>query len=102
MSDPTEREELESLLASPGWHRLMSYAKRSYAGDAYALRIKQAIKHALDTQKDVSAAVQVVDAESTAIDALVSWPVMRVRDLLMQEQQREAVNHPHPSRRGGL
>jgi hypothetical protein len=96
----TERDDWESLLGSPGWLRFLAYAKAQYAGETYARRIKSAITHALEHKLDVSAAVQVVDAESNAVNALVSYPAMRIKELLHAEAQRSA--EPPISRRGVL
>lgn len=102
MSETGEREDLESLLSNPGWLRLMAYARKTYAGDSYAKRIKAAIASAIAAKADVNAAVQAVDAESNAVNDVLSWPGERAKQLLALEDQRQRELQPQLSRRGNL
>lgn len=100
MSEPQEREELEALMTTPGWLRLLAYARATWGGDGYAQRIKLAIRTAQDRQQNVAEAVQRVDAANDEVNAILTWPKLRVQQLL----QKEAHGQPLAtmSRRGGL
>jgi hypothetical protein len=102
MSDPQERENLEALLASPAWHQLLRRAKAQWAGDGYGRAIKQAIAQALAEQRDVATAVQMVDAQSNAVNEFMSWPQERIKQLEQLELERKALLEPPLSRRGNL
>ena len=98
MSDPREREDLEALLASPGWLRLLEYARQQWTvGNPQ--KIKLAIKDATASNQNVAEAVQRVDAANDEVNAILSWPKQRVQSLLTYET---ANTWSALSRRGGL
>lgn len=97
MSDEREREELEELLKTPGWRRLVDYARRTWAGDGYAQKLKLAINDAKAAGTNVAEAVERVDASNEAINAVLSWPAGRVQALERQETRRSL---PFLNRRG--
>jgi hypothetical protein len=101
MSEPNEREDLESLLKAPGWLRLIQHSRKEWAGDGYAAKIKLAIKDAMEKNQNVAEAVQRVDAANDQINAVLSWPKDRVATLLSQETQRSS-SMTTMNRRGGL
>jgi ABC-type Fe2+-enterobactin transport system substrate-binding protein len=101
MSEPNEREDLESLLKAPGWLRLINHSRKEWAGDGYAAKIKLAIRHATEKNENVAEAVQRVDAANDEVNAVLSWPKDRVQTLLTQEAQRQS-SLVTLSRRGGL
>lgn len=100
MSEPTDREDLEQLVTSPGWLRLMAFAKKQWGPEGYGVRVKQAIAHAIAQKDDIAHAVQRVDAANDEINRLLSWPQERIRELLAQEQVRKQQLDPPLSRRG--
>jgi hypothetical protein len=102
MSEPTEREDLEQLLTSPGWLRFTDYAKREWGPVGYGRKLKQAVSQAIEHKQDAAVAVQRVDAVNDEINALLSYPNHRINELLALEAQRKQAQEPPLSRRGTL
>jgi hypothetical protein len=86
MSETREREELETLLMSPGWLRLLTYVRQAWKDD-YPQKIKMAIRDATEKNQNVAEAVLRVDAANDEVNAVMSWPKQRVQQLLAQEQR---------------
>jgi hypothetical protein len=76
----TERDDLDALLKTPGWLRLLERARKDWT-EGYPAKIKLAITKAQQERSDVSAAVAAVDAASDAVNAVLSWPADRVKQL---------------------
>ena len=91
----TELDDWETLLTHPGYLRLLTYARQEWA-DGFNAKIKLAIVNARTQQRDVAVAVETIDAQNDAINALLSVPQMRIQQLLTKQAE------PDPSRRGGL
>jgi hypothetical protein len=102
MSEPTEREDYEQLVTSPGWLRFAEFAKKQWGPVGYGQRLKQAIADAKRAGIDLSEAVARVDAASDAVNELLTWPKTRAADLLSQEANRKRETEPPLSRRGTL
>lgn len=100
MSEPTEREDLEQLLTSPGWLRVTERAKKEWGPVGYGVKLKQAVLHATLSKEDAAEAVRRVDAASDAMNAFLSWPQTRIHELMALEAQRK--QEPSLSRRGTL
>jgi hypothetical protein len=77
---PDEREDLEALLASPGWIRFHDYVKAQWAV-GYPARIKMAIKDAQEKNTNVAEAVHRIDAANDEVNAMLSWPKQRLQSL---------------------
>ena len=104
MPDSTELEDYAALLKSPGWLRLMQFARTQWGpdGGGYARQIKQAISTALEKSQNVGEAVARVDAQSDAINQLISYPKTRVQQLEQLDAKHLAAQRGDPSRRGSL
>ena len=99
MSDEREAEDLDNLVKSPGWQRVLAYAKQEWV-TTYPVKIKQAIQQARAARESADAAVQAVDAGNDAVNALMSWPGSRLNALTSFSAATDAAKSP--SRRGGL
>jgi hypothetical protein len=82
-----EREDLDALVKSPGWLRLLERARKEWT-EGYPAKIKLAIATAQHDRTDVASAVASVDVASDAINALLSWPSDRVRQLTAMKDER--------------
>jgi hypothetical protein len=102
MSEPTEREDLEQLLVSAGWLRLLDHIKTQWGSAAFARRIKHAITDAMEKHEDPAQAALRVNAQHDAINALLLYPQERVSMLLGHEAVRKKEQEPTMSRRGTL
>lgn len=91
----SELEDWETLLTHPGYLRLLHRAKAEWA-DGLPQKLKQTIAMARKENRDVAHAIECVDAQNDAINALLSVPGMRISQLLTVPPA------PDPSRRGGL
>jgi len=89
---------LEGLLTHPGFLMFREYARQQWGGDGYGRRVKVAIATAKERHEDIAAAVAAVDAAQTEINALVSWPMERAKQLRMMVEAEHAVSGS--SRRG--
>lgn len=98
MSDAREREDLEALVASPGWLRLLEHARLAWTVN-YPQKIKLAIMDATEKGQNVAEAVLRINAANDEVNAILSWPKQRVQSLLSQEAAR---SHSTVDRRGGL
>ena len=100
MTDEREQEDLDNLVKSPGWQRVVAQARLEWV-TSYPVKIKQAIAQARQAHESSDAAVQAVDAANDAINALVSWPQSRLNALkgFSEAIVRQASD---PARRGGL
>jgi hypothetical protein len=102
MSEPTEREDWESLLGGPGWLRFQQFAKEQWGPAALGRRMKLAVLKAQESKTDPAVAVLMVDAAQDAVSELLSYPKSRIQDLLAMEDRRKAALDPPVSRRGLL
>lgn len=78
--DTTEHADLENLLKSPGWLRVLERAREEWK-DGYPAKIKLAIQEARDKGEDVASAVVKVDYASDEINRLLSWPKERLAQM---------------------
>jgi hypothetical protein len=81
MSD-TEKDDLESLLASPGWARLKAYAQAEYG--------PQIIMRVATEENDAAALLKLRQATAIngAIDVLLDYPGRRLKELAPVEDAR--------------
>lgn len=100
MSEPSEREDLEQMQSSPGWLRFQQHVRKSWGPEGYGLRLKRAVTEAKAAGQDQADAVARVDAQSDAVNEVLSWPKERARQLANQETQRR--QEPSLSRGGSL
>lgn len=82
-----EIEHLEQLVKHPGWLLLLARARKEVGGTGYALRIKQAIAKAQADKTDIAMAVQMVDAATDAVNAILSWPESELKRLVPAEPE---------------
>lgn len=80
MTDQNEKADLEQLLASGGWLRLVERARVDWK-DGYPAKIKLAISDARQKNADIAAAVGAVDYASDEINRLLSWPRERLAQI---------------------
>lgn len=81
-----ELEELEELLADPGWLRFIAFVEAQWGPGAYRQRVQQAIQH-----QDSHVEVVKVDAEARAVERAVGWPRERVRALRAKTEKTSTV-----------
>lgn len=84
MSDiGVEVEDLEALLASPGWARLVQFANREWSSEQYRLRVQRALDTIPSPDKAGEAAVLIMRLEDTAkaVDNMLAWPAFRLSQL---------------------
>ena len=93
----TETEEIASLLTHPGYLRLLERARAEWVV-GYPGKVKLAVQKALEGEKDVGAFVLAVDAACDAVNAMLSWPEHRRREL--EAQASKAAQPPSLSRSG--
>lgn len=76
-----EQEHLEQLIKHPGWLRFLEYAKYTWGPAGYGRQLKLAVVKAQLDKADVSAAVAAVDKANDEVNALLTWPVSRLKAL---------------------
>ena len=94
-----EKADLEGLVLSPGWLRLLEYARVEWR-ENYPAKMKLARMNAKKDGEDAGVAMDRVDAAADAVNALLSWPKERLAGM----QARHVRDHAEPSmsRRGTL
>ena len=90
-----EKAELEALVTSPGWLRVLEHARQEWKED-YPAKVKLAMQGA-----DPGIAWNRVDAASDAVNALLTWPKERLR-VMAERQAREAEPFSVSRRGAGL
>lgn len=91
----SEATELEDLMKSPGWLRVLQRARQEWGPKAYA----QMLEHAIDAT-DPSGEMRSLKRAQHAVDAILSWPDSRHKELMKQDAtERQPEDH---SRRGPL
>lgn len=93
----TEREDLDNLLKSPGWQRVVTWANADLS--AKLTSHTEAAASELDDVQALSRLRQVIAAKR-AVELVLAWPEARLKDLTVQAAAAERV--PALSRRGGL
>jgi hypothetical protein len=91
----TERDDLDNLLKSNGWLRFLAQCKKEWGPTPYAARLEQAV-----TGEDAHARLQALIASHRAINALLTWPSERIKQL-DEKVARESMP-PMLSRGGSL
>lgn len=86
----TEKDDLESLVASPGWARLKAYAQAEYG--------PQIIMRVAAEPDDAAALLKLRQATAIngAISVLLDYPARRLRDMQPETDTRQ------PYARGGV
>ncbi len=81
-----EREDLDALTKSPGWHRLVSWATNDMAQ-----RLAQHTESAANLTDDLAALNQLrqVIAAKRAVDVMLQWPTTRLKELHAQAAGEE-------------
>ena len=94
MTDASEKEDLQALIASAGWGRFLDRMKADWSGAAYDQKLAQA----LDVTDDQQAAGRARQIQVTRreLNKLLMWPQERIADV------DRLVTAPTLSRRGGL
>lgn len=97
MTHDQEREDLDALVKSPGWHRVKAWAKHDLAQN-----MTQATEAAADLTDDVVALgrLRQVIAAKKAVEMALNWPEERLAKLVSDAAGQE--REPSYSRRGGL
>ena len=97
MTNDQEREDLDALVKSPGWHRI-----KQWAASDMAAHMAQATEQAANVADDALALnkLRQVIASKRAVEMALNWPEDRLRQLtsMAAQQEREQTY----SRRGGL
>ncbi len=69
-----EREDLEALLATPGWTRFLRFVQKEWlTGRGYRARMRAAL--------GVTDGPQFVEMTATEIEKLLTWPGERLKQL---------------------
>ena len=79
-----ELEELEELLADPGWARVEAHALREWGPEAYRRRMGQLLA-GLPAETDPRSYVLQVEASAREVERLIAWPRERVAKLRGQQ-----------------
>jgi hypothetical protein len=90
VSDTNELEDLEALLASPGWGRLVAFANLEWSSEQYRSRVQQALKTISAPDKANDAAILIMRLEDTAkaVDNVLAWPQFRIQQLKLAGGRR--------------
>ena len=90
--DNSELEDLEALLASPGWARLVGFVNREWSSEQYRARVQQALNTISAPDKANDAAVLIMRLEDTAkaVDNVLAWPGFRIQQLKLAGGRRGA------------
>lgn len=91
----TELEELESLLASPGWRNFLRYSQADWGPETYRRKVQQALGLVPDRPRAEDHVLQ-IEAAARAVERLLAWPEQRVRELRAKQESR-----PQALGRGG-
>lgn len=81
-----EKIDLEQLLQSGGWLRVLDRARLDWK-EGYPAKIKGAVQQARERGEDVGAAVAAVDYASDEINRLISWPSERLKAIERAKDQ---------------
>lgn len=92
-----EQRDLDNLTKHPGWLILVQEGKKDVEG-----RVQTAMRNAAGEQDDVKALNKLRQciAAKEAIESLIGWPEMRLRNLRASEAATNTT--PQLSRRGNL
>lgn len=97
----SQREDLDNLLKSPGWHLFVEHATQEWTGN-----INRQLEVAVNDTNDAMAAnkMRQVIAAKKAVDVLLQWPKERLARLQQKELDTAfaASGAVDPSRRGGF
>lgn len=104
--DSNEREELDELVASPGWQRFCQHVEQEWGNVAHGggARFTYAARTAANDVDDATAIVkmrQVCFAQREVL-ALIAWVNGSLKDATKRDQEFAAVAAPNFSRRGDL
>lgn len=88
----SERDDLDQLLAHPGWLRFIAHCREEWGSVAYARRIKAAV--AVNNLQQV----QVVDRVNDELNILLNWPSECVR---ASDRHTASEHEPVTRTRGG-
>jgi len=87
-----EREDLEGLLAHPGWTLFRAHVGQEWGPEAYRLKVGQAIgllPAGGDAPERAATTVLQIEAAAREVERLMDWPRQRVQAL--ERQQAPAV-----------
>lgn len=81
MTDPVnEREALQELVASEGWKFVVAKLRLEYQGAGYFQRMQTALEKG-------SKEARVLNETAKAVLAFITYPQMRINDLVQLERQ---------------
>lgn len=98
MTDPSELDELESLLTSGAWQRLVKHYEKEWgpAGESFVGALKRAVTGPVGSEAEAVQKLKCVTFAQEAIRNFLNWPEARVAQL----KNRKEVAPVGPSRRG--
>lgn len=91
-----EREDWDALTKTPGWQRLVAFAKSQWAGAAYKQKVSAAVR------ENNLAQVATVDTVADEINILLTYPLERMKELDKVREREQVSRVKSPSRRGSL
>lgn len=91
MTNDTEREDLDALLADDGWQRFRAYADSLWGDAAVVNRLEQAVGQQLGDEAQAREVTQAILAAKRHIRHLLDWPATRVRELRTKEDSPKKV-----------
>ena len=99
-SDPTELDELESLLTSGAFQRLKAHYEREWgpAGQSFQEALKRAVGGPVGSEAEAVQRLKCVTYAQAEIARFIAWPAERVAQIRNRIQRETAV--AGPSRRG--
>src|ERR1041384_6043772 len=100
MTDPTELDELESLLTSGAWQRVVQHYEQEWGpgGQTYQDAVKRAISGPSGSEAEAVHRLKNVTYAQTAIANFINWP--RERVAVVKRLKGGAALVGGPSRRG--
>jgi hypothetical protein len=100
VTDPTELDELKSLLTSGAWQRVIRHYEREWgpAGDAFVEAVKRATTGPVGSEAEAVQRLKCVTYAQQEIARFITWPAERVAQMERGVRQQDAM--AGPSRRG--
>ena len=93
-----EQQALMDLVTHAGWRLFVAEAKKRWGAEGYGRQLKTAVAGAIKAQQSAEAAIGAVDRANDEINALLTWPMLRLKHL--EEQVAREQGEPLISRRG--
>lgn len=95
----TEEQQIwQDFVTSPGFLLFKAEAKKRWGPEGYGRQLKVAVSTAIQQQASADAAIKAVDFANNEINALMSYPTDRLKQIAAAVEAEQGV--PLVSRRG--